>query len=312
MRKGLFPLLGAAFAWSWPNVMIRMLKDDFDVFTQSFFRYAAASVFLFIVGFIFSRKKILDAAGNLKILLIPALIMAVHQIFFTAGVCMTSAVVSSLMGRLNAIIIPVLSFIFYEDERKVVGNKFFIIGALLAFAGVIGVILGRDTSSGVSEFNMGTVFIVLGTLGWSIYAVYIKKLVRTIDPLAIIAFVSLISVILFLPVVLVVGDIGKITRVSTGKLILLFGSGILGVGIGNVFYYHAIKHIGTSIASIFFLLLPLSVGVIAFFTLGEVLTIAQIISGVVLMSGCWIVTRLAKKTRSQTTKQSGNADIIEA
>ncbi len=294
MRKGLIFLVGAAIVWSWPNVMIRMLREDFDVFTQSFFRYVAASVFLFTVGLIFTRKHILHAAANIKILLIPALIMAVHQIFFTAGIFMTSANVSSLMGRLNAVIIPLLSFIFYEDERRVVKNKYFLFGVFLALLGVLGVILGKGSEEKIAGFNIGFVF--LGTLGWSIYAVYMKKVVRTIEPLSIIAFVSLLSIIFFLPVVLVFGDIHKVTQVSTGKMWILFGSGILGVGLGNVFYYHAIRYVGTSISSVFFLLLPFSISIIAFFVLGETLTVMQIISGIILIAGCWIVTALAKKT----------------
>ena len=307
MRKGIFPLVAAAFVWSWPSVMIRMLRTDFDVFTQSFFRYVAASVFLFAVGLIFTRGKLQDGASNLKMLLIPALIMAAHQMFFTAGIFMTSAVVSSLMGRLNAIIIPVLSCIFYEDERRVVGNRNFLMGAFLALIGVGGVILGRGAVN-VDGFNLGTVFVMMGTLGWSVYAVYIKKVVRSIDPLAITAFVSLLSVLVFLPVVLIFGDIGKIAYVSTGKRMLLFGSGILGVGIGNVFYYHAVRHVGTSIPSIFFLLLPLSVGAIAFLVLGETLTVVQILSGMVLIFGCFMVIRLARKTRSQAVKQPESAN----
>jgi drug/metabolite transporter (DMT)-like permease len=307
MRKGIFPLVAAAVVWSWPGVMIRMLRTDFDVFTQSFFRYVAASVFLFAVGLIFTRRKLQDGAGNLKMLLIPALIMAAHQMFFTAGIFMTSAVVSSLMGRLNAIIIPVLSCIFYEDERRVVGNRNFLMGAFLALLGVGGVILGRGAMN-VDGFNLGTVFVMLGTLGWSVYAVYIKKVLRSIDPLAIIAFVSLLSVLAFLPVVLIFGDIGRIAYVSMGKRMVLFGSGILGVGIGNVFYYHAVRHVGTSISSVFFLLLPLSVGVIAFLVLGETLTVVQIVSGTVLIFGCFIVVRLARKTRSQAVKQTESAN----
>lgn len=294
MTKGLFSLLATAFVWSWPNVMIRMLRTDFDVFTQSFFRYVAASVFLFAVGLAFARRRIVDATSNLKILLVPAAIMAVHQIFFTAGIFMTSAVVSSLIGRLNAVIIPALSCIFYEDERQVVRNRNFLLGAFLALAGVMGVILGRDATE-MDGFGVGTVFVMVGALGWSVYAIYIKKVVRSMDPLAIIAFVSLLSIFLFLPVVLVFGDIRKIASVPIRTQALLFGSGILGVGVGNVFYYHAIKHVGTSIASIFFLLLPLSVGVIAFLTLHETLTATQVMSGAVLVFGCWIVTRLAKK-----------------
>lgn len=310
MRKGLFSLLATAFAWSWPNVMIRMLRTDFDVFTQSFFRYAAASIFLFAVGLIFTKRRIVDTAGNLKMLLIPAVIMAAHQIFFTAGIFMTSAVISSLMGRLNAVTIPALSCIFYEDERRIVANRNFLFGAFLALTGVMGVILGRDAAE-MDGFNVGAVFLVMGTLGWSVYAVYIKKLVRSMDPLAITAFVSLLSTVLFLPVALAFGDIGKIVEVPTEMGILLFASGILGVGIGNVFYYHAIRHVGTSIASIFFLTLPLSVGIIAFLVLDETLTLAQIISGTVLVLGCWIVTRLAKKPRSEAVKQPGSAGTLK-
>ncbi len=301
MRKGIFFLLAAALAWSWPNVMIRMLKSDFDIFAQTLFRNIAANVFLFTVGIIFTRKKIIHAAGNWRMLLIPAAIMAVNQILFTAGVYMTSAVISSLMGRLNAIMIPALSYVFYEDERRTVRNRKFLLGALLALSGVTGVILGRNSLE-MDGFNIGAVFVILAAVTWSIYAVYIKKLVSLIDPLAMIAFISLFSTLFSLPVILIFGDVHRITEASTGTWMLLFISGILGVGVGNVFYYHAIKHLGTSITAVFFLLLPLSVGVIAFLVLGETLTIVQIMSGVVLMSGCWIVAGLVRKATPQATK----------
>ncbi|MFC1718751.1 DMT family transporter [Candidatus Poribacteria bacterium] len=309
MRKGILSLLIAALAWSWPSVMIRMLRTDFDIYTQSFFRYAAASIFLFAVGLIFTRRKIIDAAGNLKIFLIPAVIMTINQVFFTAGVVMTSAVISTLMGRMNAILIPAISCIFYADERRVVGNRHFLLGALLALIGVMGVILGREAIA-VDGFNLGTIFIAMGALSWSIYAVYIKRMVHSVDPVALVAFVSLLSTLFFLPVVLIFGDLHKIVDVSVGTTVLLCVSGILGVGVGNIFYYYAIRHVEISIAAIFFLLMPLSVGVIAFVVLGETLTRIQVISGAVLVIGCWSVTRLAKKTRSQVTEQPESARSI--
>ena len=292
-KKGIFFLLGAAFAWSWPAVMIRILKTDFDVFSQSFFRYIGASVFLFVVGLIFTRKRMIHAAINFRMLLIPSIIMAVHQIFFTTGVCMTSAIVSSLVGRLNAVVIPLLSFIFYADERQIVKNRSFLLGSFIALVGVLGVILGKGGIN-TGEFNYGFLFIMIGTIAWSMYAVYIKKLIRTIDPLAIISYVSLFSCVIFFPLVLKFGNIRSICEVSIGTNILLFGSGILGVGIGNVFYYHAVKHVGTSISSIFFLLLPFSVGILGFVILGETLTAIQIASGFLSIAGCWMVTALTK------------------
>jgi len=307
-KKGVIFLICAAFAWSWPAVMIRILKADFDIFTQSFFRYIGASVFLFAVGLIFTRKRMIHAAINFKILLIPSIIMAIHQVFFTAGVCMTSAVVSSLVGRLNAIVIPFLSFIFYADERQIVKSKSFILGSLLALVGVSGVILGRgDLDAG--EFNYGFLFVMIGTVAWSIYAVYIKKIIRSIDPLAIISYVSLFAIAIFLPLTLKFGDISSINEVSAGTKFLLFGSGILGIGVGNVFYYHGVKHVGTSISSIFFLLLPFSVGILAFIILGETLTITQIIFGFISIGGCWIVTALSKPKHASIEQETETQKI---
>ena len=249
MKKGRLSLLAAAFAWSWPNVIIRMLKSDFDLFTQNFFRYSAATVFLFALGFLFLKKDIIHAGKNYKMLIIPALIMSLNQIFFTAGVFMTSAVVSNLMGRLSAVIIPALAYIFYEDERRVVGNRYFLLGAFIALVGVAGVILGKSVNV-ADGFNLGTLFVVLGTFSWSSYAIYVKKLVRSINPLAIIAFVSLFATFIFLPIVLIFGDISRIAHAPIRADILLFGSGILGVGIGNAFFYHAIKYVGASVSSV--------------------------------------------------------------
>ncbi|MBD3182633.1 EamA family transporter [Candidatus Poribacteria bacterium] len=305
MKKGILPLLAAACAWSWPSVMIRMLKPDFDIYTQNFFRYLAASIFLSVIGILFMRKKLLDAVSSMKLLLIPAIIMSIHQVFFTTGVFKTSAVMSSLLGRLNAVIIPALSCIFYEDERKVVINRHFIIGALVSFIGVTGVIIGRGSNQ-IEGFGTGALFIIIATTCWSIYAVYIKKLVRSVDPIAIITFVSIFSTIVFFPIAYLFGDIPKITHVSTEKQILLLGSGILGVGIGNIFYYHAVKHVGTSISAVFFLLMPLSVGFIGFMILGETLTMMQMVSGSILIAGCWIVTKLAKNKSSRAAKQKGS------
>ena len=293
MRKGVIFLLLAAFAWSWPNVMIRMLRFDFDIYTQNFYRYAGATVFLFAIGFSFMRKKMLYAAVNLKMLLIPSLIMSLHQVFYTAGVFMTSAVVSSLIGRLNAIVIPVLSCIFYIDERQIVKNKNFILGAVIAFIGVAGVILGKGVYDD-EGFSVGILLVMLGTTTWSIYAVWIKKIVRSLDPLAIISYVSLLSSVLFLPLALKLGDIGSIRNVSFDTNILLFGSGILGVGVGNIFYNHAVRYVGTSISSVFFLLMPFSVGILGFIILGETLSVIQIIAGIFSILGCWLVTGLAK------------------
>jgi len=291
MKKGFIFLSIAAFAWGWPNVLIKLLSTEFDAVTQAFFRYLSAGITVFILCFIFDRQKLVVARQNIKMLVVPVIVVTAHQITFVSGVYMTSAVTASLIAKLNAIFIPALSFVVLIEERYVIKNSAFLSGTFLALIGVAGVIFGRGYSPGDSA-NLGAVMLIFSMLLWSIYAVMIKRVVEHIEPLAITAIVPLMSCVLFLPIVVLHGDFHRIVEVSMTSRLLLFGSGLIAIGIGNVCYYSALKHIGPSIASSFLLVTPLLTGGLSFFILDERLTGIQLAFSSVLLFGCFVITRV--------------------
>lgn len=97
--------------------------------------------------------------------------------------------------------------------------------------------------------------------------------------------------VLFLPVVAIFGDFHRIIEVSIKSRLLIFGSGVLVIGMGNVSYYSALKYIGPSIASSFLLITPLLTGILSFFILDERLTHLQLAFSIVLLFGCFLITR---------------------
>lgn len=294
MKKGFVFLSAAAFAWGWPNILIKLLSTDFDPVTQAFFRYLSAGITVFILCFIFSRQKLVVARKNLKMLVVPVVIVTAHQITYVSGVYLTSAVSASLIAKLNAIFIPAISFIVLVEERHIVRNSAFLSGTFCALIGVLGVIFGKGYSPGDSA-NLGAVVLIFSMLLWSVYAVMIKRVVARIDPLAITATVPLMSCVLFLPIVAFRGNIHRIVEVSMNSRLLLFGSGLIAIGMGNVCYYSALKHIGPSIASSFLLVTPLLTGVLSFFILGEKLTGIQLVFSAVLLFGCLLITRVKRQ-----------------
>ena len=293
MNKGFIFLSAAAFAWGWPNILIKLLSKDFDPVTQAFFRYLSAGITVFILCFIFDRQKLVIARQNVKMLLVPVIIVTAHQIAYVSGVYLTSAVAAILIAKLNAIFIPALSFIVLVEERHVVKNSAFLSGTFFALIGVAGVIFGKGYSFDNSA-NLGAVVIIVSMLLWSVYAVMIKRVVARIDPLAITALVPLMSCVLFLPIVALRGNFHRIVEVSMSSRLLLFGSGLLAIGVGNVCYYSALKHIGPSIASSFLLVTPLLTGVLSFFILDEKLTGIQLVFSAVLIFGCFLITRVKR------------------
>jgi len=293
MKKGLMFLVAAAFAWGWPNVLIKVLSVHFDPITQAFFRYLSAGITVFTICFIFKREKLVAARKKIKMLFIPVLVVFIHQISYVNGVYRTSATAASLIAKINAIIIPILSFIVLVEERRIVKNRTFLFGTLLALIGVSGVIVGRGNSVD-DNTNLGFGLLIFSMFNWSVYSVMIKRIVDEIDPLAITALVPLMACILFLPVVAIFGDFHRIFEVSTQSKLLLCGSGVLVIGMGNVSYYSALKYIGPSIAAGFLLITPLMTGILSFFILDERLTYPQLASSVMLLCGCLLITRVKK------------------
>ena len=159
--------------------------------------------------------------------------------------------------------------------------------------GVSGVILGKGNSID-GNTNLGSGLLIFSMFNWSIYAIMIKRIVDELDPLVITALVPLMACVLFLPIVAIFGDFHRIVEVSTKSKLLLFGSGVLVIGMGNVSYYSALRHIGPSIASSFLLITPLITGILSFFILDEWLTHPQLASSVILLFGCLLITRVKK------------------
>lgn len=279
-----------ALIWAWPTIFIKVLSNDFDAITQSFFRYVAASIILLGWTYIFIRKEFRKAARNLNQFILPAFLVVLYQILFVVGVYFTSAVISNLLTKSSIVFIMLFSFLLFNDEKIVMKSKPFIIGTLLSIIGVSGVIISRNGLV-MDKFNVGVLLLILAALSWAIYTICIKKLVSRIEPFVVTSFVIFFATLLFIPLVIIFGDMSRIFEVSSFTNILLFGSGILCVGLGNMFYYKDINYLGTARTSAFVLITPFLTGIISYFLLGEILTLVQILFGVVLISGCFLLIK---------------------
>jgi len=196
MKKGIIPIIAVAFIWGGFNVFIKALSSQFDVVTQGFFWYLSGGTAALLLSAIIVPKELLVAFKNIKLFWVPTIVITIHFVSFIKGVYMTNATISALIAKLNAIFVPLLSFFLFPDERRVVKNKKFLLGTLLAFIGVAGVILAKEQSL-VGYDNRGAVLLVFSMFCAAIYVIKIKKIVQKIHPLVIIAVVPLYHVSFF-------------------------------------------------------------------------------------------------------------------
>jgi len=287
MKKYL-PIIIASFIWIWPAILIKILSFYFDNYTQNFYRYLAGSFVLLIISLIFHRKELFNYLKEIKKFILPVILIFVHQIVFVAGIYMLAPTVAVLIGKSSVFFIILFSFIFFVDERKIIKSKSFIFGSLLAVVGVCGVIVGKGNLH-LDSFNLGAALILISSVLWALYIIVIKTTVQKIDPFVSASVIFTLSLPLFLISTLLFGNMKALYAAPKGVTLILFLSGIFCVGIANAFNFKSIKLIGTAISSNLILITPFFTAIFSYIIFQEVLTLYQILSGVVLLMGCSIL-----------------------
>ena len=108
-----------------------------------------------------------------------------------------------------------------------------------------------------------------------------------------VSIIFVLALPLFFIATLLFGDIADISEAPALANVILFVSGIFCVGVANAFNYKSIKLIGASVSSNFVLITPFFTAVASYFIFREVLSSFQIISGVVLVTGCILLLHIA-------------------
>lgn len=108
---------------------------------------------------------------------------------------------------------------------------------------------------------------------------------EAVGPLEAFAVTLLIATAFLLVLALARGDLGHVARVETKHLVLLFASGVLCVGGGQVMYFVSIRRIGVVASQVITLAAPFLTGVIALAIFGERMSIMQWLSGTLLVAG---------------------------
>jgi drug/metabolite transporter (DMT)-like permease len=297
MKLAVLAELFTIFLWSLGNIFIAYLNLFFDNYTQNFFRYISAALTLLLFSLAFNKNKYFSSLKNVKTLTIPILTVFVFQIFNVYGIAFTTPTIATLITRLSVIFVDVFSFFLFSEERVTLTNKNFIVGTLLSFFGVFGVVLvGSSLFYSNELFFIGVLFLILTSILWAIYIVSIKIALRNSDPLSTTTNVFLISGVMYLPFSVLTGGLYKVLNEDLAINFLLIASGILSIGIGNFLNYYAIQELGASLSTNLQLLIPIVTGILSMIVLNEPMPTSKVIFSLLALVGCWLVIRASNKS----------------
>ncbi|WP_170119507.1 DMT family transporter [Tumebacillus permanentifrigoris] len=279
-------LFGVSMLWGINFVVSSYLLHSFSPIFLSFVRICLTSVFLIIVGVMGgqlrrpSKKEwgLLAGAGIFGTLL--------NQTFYFTGLHHSTAGNAALIIALSPIATLILARIFLKERF----TAFKIIGAIVGLVGVVTIVtVGGDGSFGIT---IGDVYLLFAMLTLSISLLFIRRLTESMSSYMITIYSTVAgSVLMTLPAGAEALQGGTVVSHSLWMWLLMISAGIVAQGLGGFWWNKGVAEIGASKASMFMNIPPFIALIVAHFVLGDPIHMAQVIGGILVLSGVAITNK---------------------
>jgi drug/metabolite transporter (DMT)-like permease len=167
------------------------------------------------------------------------------------------------------------------------------LGILLAFFGVLVVVSKGDlTSLSIGKFGApGDILILLSAVNWAVFSALSRRGLKT-HPATLMMFYVMSFGWLFTSVLfLTTNGFAEISELTIHRWMAVAFLGVFCSGLAYIAWYDALKALSTAETGVFLYTEPLVAVIVAFFILGESITLASLTGGAVILFGVWLVNR---------------------
>lgn len=272
--------ISAGAMWAIEAVLGKILLSSLSFMqtaaSEAFFATIISLIYVLLSG----EPLKFDASSLRDILLVGLLGSVLAPIAYFLGLSWTLAVNATLLAHLQPLFVSVLGFIFLNE--KIWRND--IIGGLtIGFAAILITSRSIENLTALRFGNLGDVVVLLATLCWAMAAIPGKRLTKVAKSTLIVSFRFLVASAVFFPLITVLNQLAieSVYQVVLGLI----------AGLGYIFYYEGLKRVKASHVALTELSSPFFTSILAWFILGEYLTMMQIVGAVLLFSGLILLTK---------------------
>lgn len=289
-KRAYLGLLFVGMAWAIGPVTIRLLRNDYDVYTLALARYVAAVIPLLIYSLVYHRPG-LKAALKLSRNLLPLAVMNILMLITWTFACYgTPAVTAQLIVKISVIFVVLLSFLLFHEERRVIRDPGYLLGTAVSFVGLT-IVLTGGTFTLALAVSGSSMLLILTALIWAGYAVWMKHLVTNIHPVPLVTVLAVYTTIGLTITAAVMGDITTLIPSDSRIALIAFISGFVPIAMAHPVYHFAQKHLGSAVCSSWTLLNPFFTFLASLVLLpNERLGAIGLLGGCILLSGTLCVT----------------------
>ena len=286
LKGYIFAAIAAASYGTNPIFAIPLYHEGISVSSVLFMRYAMAVAIMFIFTMIKSPKSLIIKPKHIGVLAFMGILMVLSSIGLFASYKYLSAGIASTLLFFYPVMVAIIMAIFYKERL----TKKSWACLVTAFLGVV--ILSKNDDGGFISL-LGLTLVMLSSLSYAIYLVYINRgPMKKINTSTITFYVILGGFLVMIPYCLLDG--GLMLPKTTPAWINAIGLGIFPTVISLIFTSRAIALIGSTETAIFGALEPLTAVILGILILGETLTITPAIGMILIFVS---VTVLMMKKR---------------
>ena len=284
-KKYMIPLLGTFVCWGSLYVVSKIALKTIPPVTVLALRYLVAVPALFLL------LKMRGALRRVERKHIPTIAAIGFTGYFASfclqmlGINRLTGSVSSLLGAMNPIFIPILAAVFLGEKltlRKVLCVAVSMTGVVI----IVGV-------GGTVDF-LGAVLMLLSVFLWSSASIIIRRLGGRYDPMQ----VAMMAMIVALPFTGAWAGIELQTNSCTftvsAVLAVLF-MGLVGTATAHSLWNYSLSKMDASFCSMFYPMQPLVSSVLGVIVLGERITANFMIGGAIICCGIVAAVKNGKK-----------------
>lgn len=134
---------------------------------------------------------------------------------------------------------------------------------------------------------LGIIAALASAASWAFGTVVFERIGKVVPYAGITFLKSLFSVILMALLVVVVGDF---KTVHLHDALVLVGSGIIGIAIGDTLFFKSLQDLGAKVQVLYFMLGQVVTMLLSFMLLGDALSLREYIGAMILLIGVVVVT----------------------
>lgn len=274
--------------WSINYLAGKIALVHMDPLTLVAFRFEVAGAIMLAVYALQKRRMPLRRGDVWTFTYLAFLGVVVNQGLFTIGLDYTTSSHSALIVAIDPILILVLASAM-KIERLTTGK---VAGMALAFFGIVVLEVENGPHS---PLLMGDLISLGGALGFSLYAVFAKRITREYDPIALNAFNCVGAAILFLPLAIRQGIRLDWKTVGWVGWAGMFYMAIFSSVAAYLLFYWALRYMDPSRVAAINYLQPVCVVLLASVFLAERPTPHLLGGTALVLAGVWLAERGASR-----------------